>query len=193
MKNQGNVLEIAKREYQIEQENNLFAMLEQREIKAFDRDFNTLKPALPVTFKVKKTAKKAVAVGAVGRRHGNNSEYNKHFTLNMGMDVQDFVAMFNDDKVNSDTAEQAVNATIVWLRGRSTLGTDTFIQNDVFANYLNDVLNGKEKIAAKFKTRELLKPLGAAYQIFDGNLNIRKWYKTQTPLFVAFLDCLNLI
>jgi hypothetical protein len=109
------------------------------------------------------------------------------------MDVESFVTMFNDNKIDSETAEKAVLSTVTWLRGRSTLGTDTFIQNDVFGNYLNDVLSGSEKIAAKFKTREALKPLGAAYQIFDGNLKIRKWYLTQTPLFVAFLDCLNLI
>jgi hypothetical protein len=190
MKNQ---LEEAKRLYQLEQENNLFAMQEERERQAFDKAFNHGKPALPITFKVK-GKKPVVSVGiAVGRRHGNNAEYQKHFSLNMGMNVETFVDMFNNHKVNSDMAEKAVNATITWLRGRSTLGTDTFRQNKVFADYLENILSGKEKIASKFATREALKPLGSAYQIFDGNLKIRKWYLTQTPLFVGFLNCLNLI
>jgi hypothetical protein len=192
MKNQGNALQQASAEYQREMEDALFAIEYQREINAFDKAFNHGKPALPLSFKVKKQVK-AVTIGAVGRRHGNNAEYQKFFIQNMGMDISEFITMFNDNKIDSNIAESAVNVTIDWLRHRSTLGTDTFEQNRVFADYLGDVLNGKEKIVAKFATRKTLESLGSAYQIFNGKLQIRVWYKTQTPLFVAFLETLNLI
>jgi hypothetical protein len=198
MKNQGNALENAKREYQIEQENNLFAMLEEREIKAFDAAFNHDKPSLPSYFKVKKTAKKVkstvdkMAVG-LGRRGGNNIEFIAFMEKTCGAAMADILTFFDPAKGNTDKAGTAVDSMVTWLKARSSLGTDTWYQNKYFADYIENVLSGKNKYEEKAKMYKALSSYGAAYQNFRRDGIIRPAWIKQAQAFISFLDCLNLL